>query len=174
MFLSAMAPLCVLTVTQTSLRVLGRQSLQVALSLAYKLEKHSFLCFGNLRNKAPLREVLRRQSRLIALAATLFGETLHIQEMLEKLFETTVPVKFEQDNEAVIRIIQNKYSVKLRHCNRVHRVNIASISDLLEKEESLDLRYCHTRQQLANALTKILPPIQWSEALDQLCVRPFG
>jgi hypothetical protein len=114
------------------------------------------------------------ESESIALAAALFGETLHIQEMLVHLFEISIPVKFEQDNEAVIRIIQNKYSVKLRHCNRVHRVNIASISDLLEKEDSLALRYCHTKHQLANALTKILPPIQWSEALDQLCVRDFG
>ena len=114
------------------------------------------------------------ESESIALAATLFGETLHIQEMLQHLLEVSVPVALEQDNEAVIRIVQNKYSVKLRHCNRVHRVNIASISDLLEKEDSLDFRYCHAKQQLANVLTKILPPIQWSEALDQLCVRDFG
>ena len=64
------------------------------------------------------------EAEAIALSATLFGETLHIQEMLEHLFDITIPVKLEQDNEAVIRIIRNKFSVRLRHCNRVHRVNI--------------------------------------------------
>ena len=113
------------------------------------------------------------EAESIALASTMYGEVLHIQEMLGHLFEVSIPVKFEQDNEAAIKIIQNKYSVKLRHCNRVHRVNIASISDLFEKEDSLELRYCHTKQQLANALTKILP-VQWSEALEQVCVRACG
>jgi hypothetical protein len=42
------------------------------------------------------------ESESIALAATLFGETLHIQEMLQHLFEVSVPVALEQDDEAVI------------------------------------------------------------------------
>ena len=128
----------------------------------------------------PVHWVSRKQSSVarstseaesIALAATIFGEALHIQAMLQYLLETNIKCFFEQDNEAVIKIIGNKYSVKLRHCNRVHRVNIASISDLLDKEDDLELRYCHTNQQVANALTKILPPIHWQEALQQLCVQ---
>ena len=112
------------------------------------------------------------EAEAIALAARMFGETLHIQEMLEHLLEISIPCFFEQDNEAVIRTIGNKYSAKLRHCNRGHRVNMASISDLLEKEDNLALRYCQTNVQLANALTKILPPVHRQEALQQLCVRP--
>ena len=104
----------------------------------------------------PVHWVSRKQSSVarstseaesIALAATIFGEALHIQAMLQYLLETNIKCFFEQDNEAVIKIIGNKYSVKLRHCNRVHRVNIASISDLLDKEDDLELRYCHTNQQ---------------------------
>ena len=109
---------------------------------------------------------------MIAFAAALYGETLHIKETLEYLFEQCIPTMLEQDNEAVIKIIQNKCSARLRHCNRVHKVNIASICETLESESSLKLRYCKSSEQLANAFTKILAPIHWQEALRQLCVRP--
>ena len=111
------------------------------------------------------------EAEMISLATLLFGETLHIQEMLEHMFETEVPVKLEQDNETVLKILKNRYSVKLRHCNRVHRVNVASISDLLENEPTLDLRHCRTDVQLANPMTKILAPMHWADALRQLCIR---
>lgn len=44
-------------------------------------------------------------AEVIAFAATLFGETQHIQETLEYLFEQDIPVMLEQD-EAVIKIIK--------------------------------------------------------------------
>ena len=151
---------CPWTAKSTSGIVIGVQTGEAFFPLFWQSKKQSSVA----------RSASEAES--IALAATLFGETLHIQEMLERLFEISIPIYLEQDNEAVIRILQSGYSVKLRHCNRVHRVNIASICDLLEKEEKLNLRYCHTKLQLANALTKILPPIQWNEALEQLCVKP--
>ena len=61
------------------------------------------------------------EAELIAFAAVLYVETPHIQEMLQYLFEQDVPVKLEQDNEAVVRLIQNRHSARLRRCNRVHR-----------------------------------------------------
>ena len=108
------------------------------------------------------------EAEIIAFAAVLYGEALHIQETLQYLFEQDVSVKLEQDNEAVIKIIQNRYSARLRHCNRVHRVNIASICETLEKES--ELRYCKSDQQLANSFTKILAPVHWPEALRQMCI----
>ena len=111
------------------------------------------------------------EAEIIAFSATVLCETLHIQETLEYLFEQDIPVMLEQDNEAVIKIIQNRYSAKLRHCNRVHKVNIASICEILESEKSLKLTYCKSTEQIANAFTKILAPAHWPEALQQMCVR---
>ena len=112
------------------------------------------------------------ESELIAMSSALFGEVLQIQDMLHYLLGERPDVYFEQDNQAVIKIVENKYSVKLRHCGRVHRVNIASVSELLEDTEHLiSLRYCQTHHQIANALTKILAPVHWPEALSQLQVR---
>lgn len=76
----------------------------------------------------------------------------------------------EQDNDAVLKIISNKYSVKLRHCNRVHRENIACICETPEKENTLKLKNCKSELQRRNALTKVIPPCQWQDALNQLCV----
>ena len=112
------------------------------------------------------------ESELIAMRSALFGEVLQIQDMLHYLLGERPDVYFEQDNQAVIKIVENKYSVKLRHCGRVHRVNIASVSELLEDtEHQISLRYCHTQLQIANALTKILAPAHWPEALVQLQIR---
>ena len=74
---------------------------------------------------------------------------------------------------SLIKIIQNHYSAKLRHCNRVHRVDVESICDTLEQEPSIELRYCQSSQQLANGFTKILAPMHWPEALAQMCVVPL-
>ena len=110
------------------------------------------------------------EAEIIAFAAVLYGETLHVQETLQHLLEQDVHVKLEQDNEAVIKIIQNRYSARLRHCNRVHKVNIASICHLLDEESCIELRYCMSAQQLANGFTKIVAPIHWSETRQQMCV----
>ena len=111
------------------------------------------------------------EAEMIAFASAMFGESLHVQDMLQHLLGARVTLRFAQDNEAVIKIIQNKYSAKLRHCNRVHRVNIASICATLDEDESVLLEYCQTNLQLANPLTKIIPPASWQEALQQLQVR---
>ena len=110
------------------------------------------------------------EAEIIAFTSTLYGETLHIQETLQHLFEDDVQVRLEQDNEAAIKIIQNRYSASLRHCNRVHQVNVASICHLLDNEPCIELRYCKSGQQFANAFTKIIAPIHWNQALKQMCI----
>ena len=110
------------------------------------------------------------QAEMIAFASALYGETLHVQELLTQLFETDINVKLEQDNDAALKILSNKYSAKLRHCNRVHLLSIASICETLEKENTLELRHCKSEFQYGNSLTKVIPPCQWQNALNQLCV----
>ena len=114
------------------------------------------------------------ESELIAMSTALFGETLQVQDMLTYLLGKRPDVILKQDNEAVIKIVRNRFSVKLRHCGRVHRVNVSSVSSLVEEtDQCISLEYCNTQLQLANPLTKILSPQSWAEALRQLCVQPF-
>lgn len=83
------------------------------------------------------------------MSTALFGEAHHVQDMLTCLIGKQPDVILKQDNEAVIKIVRSRYSVKLRHCGRVHRVNIASVSSLLEEtEQCIALGYCNTHLQL--------------------------
>ena len=115
------------------------------------------------------------ESDMIAMSSGLFGEGLQIQDMLTYLLGHRPEVILKQDNEAVIKIVRNKYSVKLRHCGRVHRVNIAAIADAISDDSHLvKLEDCSTQVQLANPLTKIWAPLHWTQALLQLCLRTFN
>ena len=110
------------------------------------------------------------EAELIACASALFGETLNLQSLIETLVETRVPVIFKQDNQATITVIRSGYSAKLQSANRVHRVNLASVHEQFE-DGVFDMEYCNAEVQLANALTKVIAPQHWSEALAQLCAQ---
>ena len=73
------------------------------------------------------------EAELIAMGWALFGEVLQIQDMLHYLLGERPDAHFQQDNQAVIKIVGNQYSVKLRHCGRSHRVNIASVSSVMKR-----------------------------------------
>ena len=109
------------------------------------------------------------EAEAISMASALFGETLNVQDTLQMLLQRPVPVTFEQDNEALIKILKSGYSFKLRHMGRVHRINIASMSELLGQDNVL-CNYCATKTQIANGLTKVIAPCDWSHMLQQLCV----
>ena len=109
------------------------------------------------------------EAEAIAMASALFGETLNIQETVSLLLQQSVPVVFEQDNEALIKILKTGYSAKLRHVGRVHRINVASMTEVLSGDD-ISCRYCHTKDQIANGLTKIIVPSEWGHMLQQLCL----
>ena len=69
---------------------------------------------------------LTTEAELIAMANGLFGEVYNLQEFIQQLCHTELEVTFRQDNNAVLQVLQNGYSAKLRHCGRVHRVNVSS------------------------------------------------
>ena len=109
------------------------------------------------------------EAEMIALATAMFSETENLQAYLEDLLDTEVPVFFQQDNETVLAILKAGYSAKLRHMNRVHRVNVASVCERLA-EERVKAIYCSTKLQRANGFTKVISPQEWPETLEQLCL----
>ena len=86
---------------------------------------------------------------------------------MQHLMSCNVPTTYHQDNEAVIRILASGYSAKLRHSGRVHRINIAAMSEQLASE-NVNAVYCHTQEQIANGFTKAIPPAEWNHMLQQL------
>ena len=76
-------------------------------------------------------------------------------------------IQFYQDNSAVLQVLKAGYSARLRHTGRVHKVNVASVSEALE-DETISADHCTTLEQKANGFTKIVPPIEWTMTLQQL------
>ena len=113
--------------------------------------------------------VCEQRSRIffIAMANGLFGEVYNLQAFLQALFGTVVNVQFYQDNSAVLQVLKAGYSARLRHTGRVHKVNVASVSEALE-DETISSDHCTTLERKANSFTKIIPPIEWTMALQQL------
>ena len=94
------------------------------------------------------------------------GEVYNLQSFLQQLIGKELEVKFFQDN-VVLQVLEAGYSAKLRHCGRVRKANVASISEALE-DENLTAEHCTTREQKANGFTKIVPPIEWPLTLQQI------
>ena len=82
-----------------------------------------------------------------------------------------VLVVFE-DNDAVIKIISKGRSPQLRHLRRTQRVNIDWLYNAF-KDPSTRLRYCPTKLQLADILTKgTFNKQQWADLLNLICIGP--
>lgn len=103
------------------------------------------------------------------MATGMFGEVLNLQTFLEYLIQKPIKVIFHQDNDAVLKIRKNRYSAKLRHMNRVHKVNIASLCEVLEDGDVV-ATYCPSAEQRANGFTKIIPPGDWIATITQMCL----
>ena len=100
------------------------------------------------------------EAEATAMAAAMFSRAVNAQTFLQHLLGFNCKTVYHQDNEALLKILAAGYSPKLRHCGRVHRVNIASMSEELDKDR-VEANYCHTNSQIANGLTKGIPPNEW-------------
>ena len=126
----------------------------------------------------PLHWVSRKQSstarstteaETISLATAMFSEVENLQGHLAEILGFEIPVHYMQDNSTVITILKAGYSAKLRHMPRVHRVNVASVSERLT-EPNVQITFCPTKEQRANGFTKVISPQEWSAMLEQLCL----
>lgn len=102
------------------------------------------------------------EAEVIALAAALFGEALNLHSLAEHMTETGQPSCFGY-------ILQKGYSSRLRHCGRVHRVNIASCHEQLVSGDAV-AEYCISAEQRANGFTKVISPQHWPDTLRQMCL----
>ena len=68
------------------------------------------------------------EAELIAMANGLYGEVYNLQSFIQQLVGGVVEVKFFQDNNAVLQVLEAGYGARLRHCGRVHKVNVASVA----------------------------------------------
>lgn len=103
------------------------------------------------------------------MATGMLSEVLTLQTFLEYLTRKPTQLIFHQDNDAVLKILKNKYSAKLRHMNRVHKVDVASLCEILQ-QRGVSTIYCPTAEQRANGVTKIIPPYEWNATTVHMCL----
>ena len=81
-----------------------------------------------------------------------------------------IDVVFHQDNETLLKFLAADYSDKLRHTNRVQRVNIGSMSKQLQGPH-VSAEHCRSELQIAKGLTKIIPTAEWPCTMTQFGIR---
>ena len=59
-----------------------------------------------------------------------------------------------EDNEAVIKMIMKGRSPTMRHVSRTHRVALDWLFDRINLDPKIQIKYIHTKNQLADILTK--------------------
>ena len=68
------------------------------------------------------------------MSTAMFSEAINIQSFLQYLLGYCCKTTYHQDNETLLTILASGYSAKLRHCGRVHRINIASMSEQIDDD----------------------------------------
>jgi hypothetical protein len=87
-----------------------------------------------------------------------------------KKSHTTVLI-IAEDNEAVIKIIAKARSMALRHLPRTHRIDVHWLFEVCSHPR-VRMRYCNTKQQIADLMTKALnSPATWEHLLDIAQIR---
>jgi len=111
------------------------------------------------------------EAEVISFANALFSDGLPMLDLFELIFGRKMCLEVQEDNQATIKILQKGYSPKLRHVPRVHKVNLGSVTDLID-QGAVSLAYCYTEDQAADIFTKSLQPNKWPNALALLGIGP--
>ena len=77
----------------------------------------------------------------------------HIPSNTRKSDSSAILYVFE-DNEAVIKMIIRGRSPTMRHVSRTHRIPLDWLFDRINLDSKIQIRYIHTKNQLADMLTK--------------------
>ncbi|CAE7293066.1 GIP [Symbiodinium sp. CCMP2592] len=110
------------------------------------------------------------ESEIVSLAHSLFQEALPALQLWQTILDYPIRLIIHEDNQATILVAKKGYSPKLRHIARTHKVNLGSISEVID-EDDVDIEYVDTNLQAADIFTKALPPQKWDNALKLLGMR---
>jgi len=59
-----------------------------------------------------------------------------------------------EDSDAVIKMTVKSRALSMRHVPRTHRVDLDFLFERFREDPSINIRYCETKQMLADMLTK--------------------
>ena len=85
-------------------------------------------------------------------------------DLLGQLLGRQITMRLKEDNAATLSILHSGYSVKLRHASRTHRIDLASLAELMN-ERHMQPEHVNSEDQSADALTKVIQPMPWDRLL---------
>jgi len=104
------------------------------------------------------------------MASAVFSEAIPVLQLWETVLERPVDLIIHEDNQATILVVERGYSSKLRHITRTHKINLGSLSELLQ-DNGIKLQYVESAKQAADIFTKALEPIKWPNATELLNIK---
>ncbi len=108
------------------------------------------------------------EAEIVAADLAVRAEGLPALDLWEATLGRKVPLTFEEDNQAAIRIIETGKSDALRHMGRTHKVDLAWLHETM-KGGNFHLRYCDTAEQAADIFTKPFPEAKkWKHACNNI------
>ena len=79
------------------------------------------------------------------------------------------------DIDQCIIAVKKGFSKKLRQLQRTHRVSLAVVHELVaEPTHNITVKYCPTAEQLGDAFTNALNPVQFIAARGAMGLLPIG
>ena len=110
------------------------------------------------------------EAEIISMAGAVFSEGQPLLDLLGQLLGRQITMRLKEDNAATLSILHSGYSVKLRHASRTHRIDLASLAELIN-ERHMQPEHVNSEDQSADALTKVIQPMLWDRLLQLLSVR---
>ena len=107
------------------------------------------------------------ECEIVALAYLVFNDAIALAQLFSELFGAPIIMRIYEDNESTARILFSGYSKQMRHLKRTHKINIASVKEQVDRDDT-QLHICPTTKQKADAFTKALEPAKWPAAMRMM------
>jgi hypothetical protein len=106
------------------------------------------------------------ESEVVSLVHSLYQDGLPALQLWELLLGRSVVLRVLEDNQATILVVRKRYSPKLRHISRTHKINLSGLSEVFHEDSARK-----ADDQAADTFTKALSPQKWGPALRLLGIR---
>jgi hypothetical protein len=110
------------------------------------------------------------EAEIISMAGAIYSEGQPLLDLLQQLVGRDITMRLLEDNAATLSILHSGYSVRLRHASCTHRIDVASLADLIQ-QRGMQPEHVGTGEQAADGMTKVVAPMSWERLIQLLCIR---
>ena len=100
------------------------------------------------------------EAEIVSASVLVFEEGVPIKTVIELVLGGEVTTTLREDNSAVMTILQNGFSPKLKSLNRTHKISVASLAEAVN-QGLITAVYTPTKEQRGDIFTKALGRVQF-------------